>query len=123
MIEQISKVKLPYGLNILSETAALVALENQGVLFQTVAEIVRLREHLFQALLTLPGVHPYPSQTNFILCRFDQPTGEVFDACLQAGILIRDVSHYPGLAGHLRISVGTAEENAALIEALRDFLI
>ncbi len=123
LIEQISKVKLPYGLNILSETAALVALEHRDLLFQTVAEIVRLREHLFQALLTLPGVHPYPSQTNFILCRFDHPTDKVFEACLRAGILIRDVSHYPGLAGHLRISVGTAEENAALIEALRDFLI
>jgi histidinol-phosphate aminotransferase len=122
LIEQIGKVKLPYGLNILSETAALVALEYQDVLFEQVAEIIRQRERLFEALQSVPGVHPYPSCTNFILCRFDQPTEEVFDACLEAGILIRDVSHYPGLQGHLRISVGTEKENASLIEVLRDFL-
>lgn len=123
LIEQIGKVKLPYGLNVLSETAALVALEHQDLLFEQVAEIIKQRERLFDALQSLPGVHPYPSHANFILCRFDQPTDAVFDACLEAGILIRDVSHYPGLQGHLRISVGTPEENAALVQALSDFLI
>jgi len=123
LIEQISKVKLPYGLNILSETAALVALEHRDVLFEQVAEIIKQRERLFDALQSLPGAHPYPSHANFILCRFDQPTDAVFDACLEAGILIRDVSYYPGLHGHLRISVGTLDENAALVKALRDFLI
>ncbi|MFQ5595597.1 MAG: histidinol-phosphate transaminase, partial [Anaerolineae bacterium] len=123
LIQEIGKVKLPYGLNTLSETAALVALEHQDVLFEQVARIVEQRQWLFQALDTLPGAHPYPSHTNFILCRFDQPTEAVFDACLEAGILIRDVSHYSGLKGHLRISVGTRGENAALVKALRDFLI
>ena len=123
LIQEISKVKLPYGLNILSETAALVALEHQDVLFEQVAEITKQRERLLEALQSLPGVHPYPSRANFILCRFDRPTNAVFDACLEAGILIRDVSHYPGLQGHLRISVGTPEENAALVKALSDFLI
>lgn len=123
LIREISKVKLPYGLNILSETAALVALEHQDLLFEQVAEIVRQRQRLFEALQSLPGVHPYPSQANFILCRFDKPTERVFDACLKAGILIRDVSSYPGLRGHLRISVGTEKENKALIQALADFLI
>lgn len=122
LIEQVSKVKLPYGLNILSETAALVALEHQNLLFAQVARIVEQRQWLFEALDSLPGAHPYPSHANFILCRFDRSTDAVFDACLEAGILIRDVSHYPGLHGHLRISVGTPEENAAIVQALSDFL-
>lgn len=123
IIQAISKVKLPYGLNILSETAALVALEHQRMLSEQVARIIQQREELFEALQLLPGGHPYPSQANFILCRLDHPTDEVFDACLQAGILIRDVSYYPGLEGHLRISIGTEEENTTLIKALSDFLI
>lgn len=123
LIQEINKIKLPYGLNILSETAALVALEHKARLHQQVTEIIRQRQQLFEALQALPGVHPYPSQANFILCRFDRSTKEVFEACLEAGILIRDVSYYPGLEGHLRISVGTETENAALMEALASFLI
>jgi histidinol-phosphate/aromatic aminotransferase/cobyric acid decarboxylase-like protein len=42
----------------------------------------------------------------------------VFGRLVVDGILVRDVSSYPGLAGHLRISVGTAEENAALLTSL-----
>lgn len=123
LIEQISKVKLPYGLNIFSEAVALVALEHRDLFARQVAHIVEQRNKLCTALSELPGVHVYPSQANFILCRFDKPTDAVFDACLGAGILIRDVSHYPMLDSHLRISVGTEEENEALVSALSDFLI
>lgn len=121
-LREIAKVKLPYGLNIFSETAAVVALEHPGVLMQQVRRIVELREALYDALQQIPGVHPYPSQTNFILCRFDRPVGDVFAACLKQGVLIRDVSRYPGLANHLRISVGTEEENAALIACFTEAL-
>jgi len=119
-LREIAKVKLPYGLNIFSETAAVVALEHQELLAQQVQRIVELREMLYRALRRIPGVHPYPSQTNFILCRFDRPANEVFTTCLKCGILIRDVSNYPGLANHLRISVGTEKENAALIACLTE---
>ncbi|MBS1253170.1 MAG: Histidinol-phosphate aminotransferase [Anaerolineales bacterium] len=122
-IQQIRKVKLPYGLNILSETAALVALEHVDLLSEQVTHIIEEREKLFTALKRLPGVRPYPSETNFILCQFDRPTDEVFNACIEAGILIRDVSHYPNLESHLRISVGSEQENTALIDALSNFLM
>jgi histidinol-phosphate aminotransferase len=123
LIAQIAKIKLPYGLNILSETAALVALTHKDVLAEHVAQLAAERDRLQQALGQLPGVYAYPSQANFILCRFEYSTGDIFDACLQAGILVRDVSHYPGLAGHLRISVGTRAENAALFHTLSDFIL
>lgn len=123
LITQIAKIKLPYGLNILSETAALVALQHRNVVAEHVAQITAERDRVRDALGSLPGIHAYPSQANFILCRFEHPTGDVFDACLGAGILIRDVSHYPGLAGHLRMSVGTPAQNAALFHALSNFIL
>jgi len=119
LVREIAKAKLPYGLNIFSETAALVALDHLDVVQEHVAEICRQRASLFAALSELDGVYPYPSQANFVLTRFDRPPQEVFAACLDNGLLVRDVSHYPGLAGHLRLSVGTAEENALLLGALR----
>lgn len=123
LITQIAKIKLPYGLNVLSETAARVALQHPDIVREHVGQIVIERERLQAALDALPGVRAYPSQANFILCRFERATDEVFDACLHAGILIRDVSHYPGLAGHLRISVGTPEQNAVLFRTLSNFVL
>ena len=119
LIREVGKVKLPYGLNIMSETAALVALAHREALEAQVQTLCQLRDELLTDLAACPGVHPYPSEANFILCRFDQPTDEVFAHLVAHGILVRDVSHYPGLEGHLRISVGTREENTALLEALR----
>jgi len=118
LVQEIAKAKLPYGLNIFSETAALVALDHREAMQEQVVEIGRQRDLLFDALAKLEGVHPYPSQANFVLTRFDQPSRKVFATCLEHGVLVRDVSHYPGLAGHLRLSVGTAKENAILLTAL-----
>ncbi len=118
LVREIAKAKLPYGLNIFSETAALIALDHRETMQEQVVEISRQRDLLFDALVKLEGVHPYPSQANFVLTRFDRPSAEVFAACLERGVLIRDVSHYPGLAGHLRLSVGTAEENEILLAVL-----
>jgi len=118
LVHEIAKAKLPYSLNIFSETAALVALDHLDALKSQVAEIRHQRDTLFSALAELEGVHPYPSEANFILTRLKRPPSAVFETCLEYGLLVRDVSHYPGLAGHLRLSVGTAGENEALLRAL-----
>jgi histidinol-phosphate aminotransferase len=117
-VREVSKVKLPYGLNLMSETTTLVALEHPEVFESQVRELRRLRDRLVAELSALPGVHPYPSQANFVLCGFDRPLEEVFVRLVEDGILVRDVSGYPGLVGHLRISIGTADENAALVASL-----
>lgn len=119
IVQEISKVKLPYGLNIMSEAVALVALDHLSLFQEQVRTIRSLRDTLYTDLRLLPGVHPYPSAANFLLVHFDRPVPEVFDHLLADGILIRDVSNYPGLAGHVRISVGTAVENAALLRSLK----
>ncbi len=121
---QIAKAKLPYGLNLLSEMAALVALENVEILRQRVEAIRKLREELYSELKSIPGVYPYPSQANFILCRFALPVEDVFRRLLEGeGVLVRDVSSYPMLEGHLRLSVGTQEENQALLRGLRSIFM
>lgn len=122
LAREIHKAKLPYALNLFSEAAALVALEHFESHFLPLIEaIVAERERLFRALQALPGLHVYPSSANFLLVRLEgRPAREVFGALVhEHGILVRDVGGYPGLAEHLRISVGTREENDALIRALR----
>ena len=69
--------------------------------------------------MATPGVScVLPSQGNFLAVRF----GDAAATCQQLaaiGIIVRDVSRLPGLAGTLRISVGRPDENDALLDALR----
>ena len=123
LAREIHKGKLPYALNAFSEAAAVVALENMSLFNEEIQLICSERERLYQALDALPFAYPLRSEANFILVRFERFTPqEVFDHVLQEGILIRNVSHYPGLASYLRISVGMPHENDALIEALQSMI-
>ncbi|RME13568.1 MAG: histidinol-phosphate transaminase [Ardenticatenia bacterium] len=124
LARELHKAQLPYALNLFSETAALVAIEHFESHFRPLIERLKAeRERLIPALNALPGLHAYPSAANFVLVRFDRPVREIFEALLnRAGILIRDVSGYPLLAGHLRISLGTPEENDLLVQTLAEIL-
>ena len=66
----------------------------------------------------LPAVkHIYPSDANFFLVRFDQPN-EVYQYLIDQKIITRNRSNLYLCEGCLRITVGTAEENQALVGAL-----
>ncbi|MCZ7574201.1 MAG: histidinol-phosphate transaminase [Ardenticatenaceae bacterium] len=121
---EIHKAKLPYALNSFSEAAAVVALDNPAPFAAEMARIKAGREWLSHQLQTIPDLHVYPSAANFFLVRFERHNpAAVFHALLEReGILVRDVSHYPGLAGHLRLSVGTPEQNRLLVETLRSVM-
>jgi histidinol-phosphate aminotransferase len=83
-----------------------------------VASTIRERDRLAVALAALPGVRTvFPSQANFLTVRLDDAAG-AYRALLARGIVLRDVSHQPGLAECLRVSIGTAAENDAVLAAL-----
>lgn len=85
---------------------------------QFIAEIVAERQRLFGELQTIPGVRRiWPSQANFLLAEFaDLPRAS--EALRRDRILIRDYGDEPGLEGCARITIGTQEENDALLAAL-----
>lgn len=117
---EIRKVKLPYSLNIISEAAAVVALERSDVRDANVQRIVAERARLIAAMAAVPRVSTFPSQANFITFRVEKKTREVFEALHERGILIRDVSSYPRLAYCLRVSVGSPAQNDRFLQALRE---
>ena len=76
-----------------------------------------------ESLAALPGVHPFPSDANYILVRFEGvDAGELWQQLLDRGILVRDFSRSASLENCLRISIGTAEQNEAVIAALKELL-
>lgn len=105
---EIRKVKLPYSLNIVSETVAALALENRQYRDANVARIIAERERMLAAMRAMPGVVVYPTRSNFIAFR----SRATFEDFLARGILVRKYADF------LRVSVGTREENDAFLEAL-----
>lgn len=118
-IREIRKVKLPYNLNFVSEEIAVAALEAIDLKNAHVREIVGERERMSDAMRAIDGVIPYPSQANFIAFETLIAPSELFQAIHREGILIRNVSSYPGMDRALRVSVGTRRQNDRFIEALK----
>jgi histidinol-phosphate aminotransferase len=115
---EVKKARLPYSVNLFSEMAVTVALEEWALLQDNVREIIAQRESLWPKLHEFSSFKVYPSDANFFLVRATDGRA-LFQYLLQDGILARDVSSYPGLENCLRISVGTREQNELLLESLK----
>lgn len=120
VIALLRRIQAPYPLPIPCVEAALAALSPTGraEAHTHVAAIVREREHLAPALAALPQVRAVlPSAANFLCVRFTDAAA-TYRSLLDLGIVVRDISSYPGLTNCLRISVGTPQENTHLLSAL-----
>jgi histidinol-phosphate aminotransferase len=112
------KIKQPYNVSVAGTAAALASLDNIEALHENVAKIVAERRRLYEILEEVSFLRPYPSQTNFILCRVvGRPAAELRKALEHAGILVRYYDK-PRLRDHIRISIGTPAHSDALSAAL-----
>jgi len=118
LIAEVDKLRPPYNISVLNCECALFALEHAEVFAAQAAEIRRQRGWLVERLARLPGVAQWPSEANMILIRVAD-AGRTFDGLKAHGVLVKNVSKmHPLLAHCLRLTVGTADENARLIAAL-----
>ena len=113
----LTKTRDSYNVDAIAQTLATAALKDQAWAQENWATVRRERAAL-KAALAARGYEAPPSQTNFLFptvpSALDAAT--IKDQLKAAGILVR---HFPGALGQrLRITVGTAEENAALLAAL-----
>jgi histidinol-phosphate aminotransferase len=120
-LHEFDKLRLPYNISVLTQASAAFALEHYGYFREQARRIRHDRRTLFAELQKLPGWQVFPSEANFILVRL--PVGRarpVFEALKTKNILIKclDGAH-PLLQDCLRLTVGTPDENAALVAALQ----
>jgi histidinol-phosphate aminotransferase len=121
IIDLVGKVLLPYDVNAFSLAAAEVAWELRAEFAAGIAATVAERERMTAALQELPAIEVFPSAANFLLVR-SACAGELADYLASRNIGVRDFSKAPGLAGCLRVTVGTAAENDAFLAATKEFL-
>ena len=120
-LNEFDKVRLPYNINVMTQTAAEFALKHIEVFDEQTRLIREERTRLFTEMEKLDGLTLYPSAANFILFRV--PAGRanaIFDGIKERGVLIKNMKAVEGpLADCLRVTVGTAEENDAFLAALQ----
>lgn len=113
VVEALALVRLPYHLSTITQAVAIAALDHADELLGTVDRVRSERDRLSAALQAM-GLDVVPSDANFLLFgRFDDPN-RVWRALLDEGVLVRDV----GLAGRLRVSTGTKDENDRFLQVL-----
>ena len=118
-VDQLEKIRLPYNINGLTQACARVLLNHGDLLEQQSQQITVDRAVLFEALSSIEGITAYPSETNFILFRVDQPAGAVFEGLKQRSVLVKNLHGAdPMLESCLRVTVGTKSENRQFLDAL-----
>ena len=119
LIAEIDKVRPPYNISVLNYECALFALEHKEVFSAQAGELIAQRAMLFDALSGIANVKAFKSDANMLLLRVPDPQ-KTFDGMKARGVLIKNVSKmHPLLAGCLRLTVGTAEENATMVAAIK----
>lgn len=130
LIAEVDKVRPPYNVSVLNAECALFALEHNDTFAAQAREIVAQRAWLLEQLAALPGVRVYRSDANMILVRLpgdghggSEAAAAVFAGMRARGVLVKNVSGlHPMLANCLRLTVGLAQENRAMLAALKECL-
>ncbi|MGQ5522837.1 histidinol-phosphate transaminase [Chitinimonas sp. PSY-7] len=121
-IAELEKVRPPYNINVLSQTAALFALDHLDVFKEQAALLCTERTRLAMGLKALPGMTVFASEANFITARVPDAL-RTFAAMKAAGILIKCLhGSHPLLEHCLRFTVGTPAENDSVLAALPNCL-
>lgn len=117
LIGWLDRIRMPFNLNLPAQMAAIEALKDVSHVKRSVSLATDGREVLAQALRSY-GFNVIDSAANFLFTRSPIPGREIFKALLKAGVIIRPLEEY-GLSHHVRITVGTASQNKALIAAVK----
>lgn len=119
IIEVFNRVKPPYNINEASQQLALEALQNVDQVNGWIKEILKERDALVLALKKFDFVIDiYPSDANFILVKTADADG-IYNYLTEQGIIVRNRNKVELCEGCLRITIGTKEENKAIINSLK----
>ena len=121
VIREFLKVRQPYSVDAVSQAIGKVVFQNRAKFEPGIIQIISERQRMLEELAAIPGVDPYPSDSNYILFKVAQ-AGQVWQQLFDQGILIRDFSKARYLEGSLRVSVGTPQENDQFLAALRQIV-
>jgi histidinol-phosphate aminotransferase len=116
----LNRVRQPFNTNMIAQAAALAALDDDEHIRQSIRLNDEGKAYLQQQFDAL-GLKYLPSMGNFLTVDMQQDAAPVYDALLKQGVIVRPVANYR-MPNHLRVTVGTDEQNRRFIQALSGVL-
>lgn len=121
-IAQFDKIRLPYNIGTLNQEAMAFIADHMDVLTDQARILVQQRDVLFTAMNDLEQVRVWPSQANFLLFKINS-AGAVYQALRNKGILVKNLDNtHPQTQDCLRVTIGTAEQNALFLQTLKQIV-
>lgn len=120
IVEMVSRVCMPYHVNVLSAITADVVYQMRDEYIPRIQMTVAERKRMSEQLAKIEGITVYPSATNFILIKYVKAVA-LNEYLENIGIGVRSFGNAPRLENCLRISMGTRQENDMVYKAIADF--
>jgi len=114
-----NKIKYPYNVNRLTQEEAIKLLQHPETVKEWVDTLLEERVRVMEEFVKLPCcVRVFPTDANFFLAKVYEAT-QIYNYLVGEGIIVRNRTNVMLCKDCLRITIGTKEENDALLEALR----
>jgi len=120
LIRETLRVKTPFNLNLLVQTAALTALKDVAFVRRSLLVNQKGKAQLEKGLKKL-GLLFLPTEANFICFRVSRPAVDLCEDLMKRGVIIRALKSF-GLPEWCRVTIGTAEQNRFLLRELKSVL-
>jgi histidinol-phosphate aminotransferase len=120
IIDVLNKIKPPYNINELTQQKALEKVLDKNLVSKEIKSILIEKGKLLKVLLQIKFISKvYSSDSNFVLVKVDDATKR-YNHLIEKGIVVRNRTTQPLCKNTLRFTVGTHEENKALVKALKE---
>jgi len=114
-----NKIKYPYNVNRLTQEEAIKVLQHPETIKEWVNTLLEERTRVMEEFVKLPCcVRVFPTDANFFLAKVYEAT-QIYNYLVSEGIIVRNRTNVALCNDCLRITIGTKEENEALLDALR----
>ena len=114
-----NKIKYPYNVNRLTQEEAIKVLKQPEQIKEWVNTLLEERTRVMEEIVKLPCcVRVFPTDANFFLAKVYEAT-QIYNYLVGEGIIVRNRTNVALCNDCLRITIGTKEENDALLDALR----
>jgi histidinol-phosphate aminotransferase len=114
-IDELRRVRTPFGLNSFTETVAITAIQNRAWVRETVAQMKSEKSYLDNSLKGL-GFRTYPSECNFLIAESPIDGPRLVNELRERGVAVRDCNSFPMMKNHIRVTLAPRP----LLERLTD---
>jgi histidinol-phosphate aminotransferase len=121
LVSQLQRTREPFNVNSLSQAAGLACLEHWDAVAGRVQRNREQLEWMERKLISL-GFVVTPSQTNFLFVHTPGNAGQLTQALLKKGVIVRPMAPWGFGDSAMRISIGLPDENQRCVKALEEIL-